>query len=157
MTLPGTYPANHALVSKRDASGAIIHLNFEDSARAALEFYRSIFGGQLTAFTYADSQRVEHPADAGRITWCEVRAGNGFHVMAYDIRESQSHNAGDRAFFVSIRGKDADKISTYWKGLGQDATIIEDPAPAGWSPLCGMLKDRFGVTWVLDVAVDYPA
>jgi PhnB protein len=28
-------------------------------------------------------------------------------------------------------------------------------APAGWSPLYGMLRDRFGVVWVLDVAVAY--
>ncbi|MFI0791368.1 hypothetical protein ACH4OY_01505 [Micromonospora rubida] len=37
------------------------------------------------------------------------------------------------------------------------ARVIQDLGPAGWAPLYGMLKDRFGVTWVLDVAVEYPA
>ncbi|GGL46664.1 VOC family protein [Planomonospora parontospora] len=129
-----------------------VHLNFQDSARAALEFYQSVFGGRLVAFTNADAGSVRHPADAGRVSWGEVRADNGFHVMAYDVREEQGYDAGDRAFFVSVRGRDADEITAYWKGLSDGATVVEDLGPAGWSPLYGMLKDRFGVTWVLDVA-----
>ncbi|WP_449065656.1 VOC family protein [Planomonospora algeriensis] len=134
-----------------------VHLNFQDSARAALEFYQSVFGGRLVAFTNADARTVRHPADADRISWGEVRADNGFHVMAYDVREQQTYDAGDRAFFVSVRGRDTDEITAYWKGLSDGATVIEDLGPAGWTPLYGMLKDRFGVTWVLDVAVEYDA
>ncbi|MER6694989.1 hypothetical protein [Streptomyces minutiscleroticus] len=32
------------------------------------------------------------------------------------------------------------------------ATIIADPGLSGWAPLYGMLKDRYGVTWTLDIA-----
>ena len=56
--------------------------------------------------------------------------------------------------FVSVRGKKADVITSYWKGLSEGATIANDLAPAGWSPLYGMLKDRFGVVCVLDVLAD---
>lgn len=133
------------------------HLNFRDAARPALEFYRSVFGGRLVLFTYADAGNVPHPADAERITWGQVEADNGFRVMAYDVREDQTLDPGDRAFFVSVRGADADEITTYWKGLSDGATVIEDLGPAGWAPLYGMLRDRFGVTWVLDVAVAYDA
>ena len=129
-----------------------VHLNFQDNARAALEFYQSVFGGQLAAFTNADTGHVQDPADAGRVAWGEVRADNGFHVMAYDVREQESYAAGDRPFFVSVRGQDADEITGYWKGLSDGATVLADLGPAGWSPLYGMLTDRFGVTWVLDVA-----
>ena len=59
--------------------------------------------------------------------------------------------------FVSVRGTDADEITAYWNGLSEDATIAYDLAPAGWSPLYGMLKDRFGVIWVLDVIANYAA
>ncbi|HEX6345536.1 VOC family protein [Umezawaea sp.] len=131
-----------------------VHLNFQDEARAALEFYQSVFGGRLVAFTNAQAGHVQHPADADRITWGEVRADNGFHVMAYDVREGQSHDVGDRSFFVSVRGQDVDEVTGYWKGLSDGATVVEDLGPAGWSPLYGMLTDRFGVTWVLDVAVE---
>lgn len=129
------------------------HLNFRDDARAALELYQSVFGGRITLVSYADAHDVQDPADADRIMWGEVRADNGFHVMAYDVRAKQSYEAGDRAFFVSVRGSDADEITTYWKGLSEAATVVQDLGPSGWTPLYGMLTDRFGVTWVLDVAV----
>ena len=37
------------------------HLNFRGDARAALEFYQSVFGGELTAVTYADARRRDRP------------------------------------------------------------------------------------------------
>lgn len=132
-----------------------VHLNFQDQARAALTFYQEVFGGQLAVVTNADAHAVQHPADADRVLWGQVQAENGFHVMAYDVREQQSYAAGDRAFFVSVRGADADEVTRYWQGLSDGATIVQDLAPSGWSPLYGMLTDRFGVTWVLDVAVAY--
>ncbi|HEX7301795.1 VOC family protein [Lentzea sp.] len=133
-----------------------VHLNFRDQAREALEFYRSVFGGHVVAFTYGQAGDVEHPADADRLSWGEVRTEEGFHVMAYDVRENQTHDAGDRPFFVSVRGTDAEEVTRYWKGLAEGAEVVADLGPAGWSPLYGMLRDRFGVTWTLDVAAGRP-
>jgi PhnB protein len=133
------------------------HLNFRGAAREALEFYRSVFGGQIALVSYADAHSAQDPAEAGQIMWGQVQADNGFHVMAYDVPGSQSYDAGDKPVFVSVRGGDGEEIASYWKALSDGATVIQDLAPAGWSPLYGMLKDRFGVTWVLDVAVAYDA
>jgi PhnB protein len=33
--------------------------------------------------------------------------------------------------------------------------VIAPLAKSGWAPIYGMLKDKFGVTWVLDVAAPY--
>lgn len=128
------------------------HLNFQGQAREALDYYRSVFGGSVTAVTYKDMGNVQNENEADWVVWGEVAADNGFHVMAYDVPEGQPYEAGDRPFFVSVRGADADEITGYWKGLSDGATVIAGLAPAGWSPLYGMLTDRFGVTWVLDVA-----
>ncbi|WP_203589615.1 VOC family protein [Streptomyces sp. SID13031] len=62
---------------------------------------------------------------------------------------------GVNPVYVSIRGESAEEITTYWKALSEGADIVEDLAPAGWSSLYGMLKDRFGVVWVLDVVAAY--
>jgi PhnB protein len=132
-----------------------VHLNFQDQARAALEHYRSVFGGELTVITNADAQAVQHPADADRVLWGQVRTEGGFHVMAYDVREAQSYAAGDRAFYVSVRGTDADEVTRYWQGLADGGTVVQDLGASPWSPLYGMVTDRFGVTWVLDVEVAY--
>lgn len=128
------------------------HLNFRGDARAALELYQSVFGGELTALTYADAHNVQDPAQAEQLMWGQVAADNGFHVMAYDVPSAMPWDQGKNAFFVSVRGESAEEITAAWAKLADGATVVVDLAPAGWSPLYGMLTDRFGVVWVLDVA-----
>jgi PhnB protein len=127
------------------------HLNFRGDARPALEFYQSVFGGELAVVSYQDAHSVQDPSEADQVMWGQVQGDNGIHLMAYDVPSSLPYDAGVNAVFVSVRGTDADEITAHWKRLSEGATIVQDLAPAGWSPLYGMLKDHFGVTWVLDV------
>jgi len=131
------------------------HLNFRGDARAALELYQSVFGGELAALTYADAHNVQDPAEAEQLMWGQVAADNGFHVMAYDVPSAMPWDRGRNSFFVSVRGESTDEITAAWAKLADGATVVVDLAPAGWSPLYGMLTDRFGVVWVLDVAPPY--
>lgn len=133
------------------------HLNFRGQARDALDFYHSVFGGQQMLITYKDANAVQDPAEADQIMWGQVTSEAGFSVMAYDVPSRLPYAPGEIPVFVSVRGDGADEITGYWTKLSQGATVVQDLAPAGWSPLYGMLKDKFGVTWVLDVAVAYRA
>ena len=131
------------------------HLNFRGNARAALEFYQSATGGQLVLVTYQDAHNVQHPDEADQIMFGQVTAPSGFRVMAYDVPSHLPWNQGEAACFVSARSQDTDEIQALWDKLSEDATTVQPLAPSGWTPLYGMLKDRFGVTWVLDVEVPY--
>ncbi|GAA3023736.1 VOC family protein [Streptosporangium longisporum] len=129
-----------------------VHLNFRGDARAALEFYRSVFGGEIALVSYEDAHNVQDPSEADQIMWGQVSGDNGFRVMAYDVPSGTPWEQGRNSFFVSIRGTSAEEITSYWKGLseGEGSTVVQDLAPAGWSSLYGMLRDGFGVVWVLD-------
>lgn len=133
------------------------HLNFRGTARAALEFYQAAFGGQLSAFSYKDVGAVQNPAEADQIMWGQVEAESGFRIMAYDVPSRLHYAPGEIPFFVSLRGTDAGELNALWEKLAADATIIHPIGPAAWSPLYGMLKDKFGVTWVVDLEVPYRA
>jgi PhnB protein len=100
---------------------------------------------------------VQDPAEADQVMWGQVVAPSGARLMAYDVPAATAHDAGTIPFFVSLRGDDADEVATLWAGLVDGATVLQDLGPSGWAPLYGMLRDRFGVTWVLDVAVAHPA
>ena len=131
------------------------HLNFRGDARTALEFYQSVFTGDLAIVTYGDAGNVQDPSEAEQVMWGQVAAANGFRVMAYDVPSSRPWSRGDDPFFVSVRGEDADEITELWQKLSKGSTVVVPLAPAQWAPVYGMLTDPFGVTWVLDVAVDY--
>ncbi|GAB2805006.1 VOC family protein [Streptomyces daliensis] len=135
----------------------VTHLNFRGDARAALDFYRSVFGGEVAVVTYKDAGIVQEPSEADQVMWGQVASGNGFRVMAYDVPSRMPWDRGENAFFVSVRGESADEITTFWERLAEGATVVQPLAPAQWAPLYGMLKDRFSVTWVLDVVSEYNA
>ena len=78
----------------------VTHLNFTGGARQALEFYQSVFGGQLMIATYgqvgapqafpAADHAVFAPVDpaspdADRVAFGLVAGENGFRVAAYDV------------------------------------------------------------------------
>jgi PhnB protein len=133
------------------------HLNFRGEARSALELYQTVFGGQLVAVTYADAHNVADPSEADQVMWGQVASEAGFRVMAYDVPGHTAYERGVNPVFVSVRGTDGAELRGYWDTLAEGATVVVPLAEAAWSPLYGMLTDRFGVTWVLDVEVAWNA
>ncbi|GAA1816115.1 VOC family protein [Nesterenkonia flava] len=144
------------------------HLNFPGTARQALSFYQQVFGGELTASTYGE---LGAPADcphAEKIVFGLLESQNGFRVMAYDVpglsektpgstfagntQRTREGTVTDSPFFLSVRGESLEEVTAFWNGLSEGASVIEPLAASPWSPGFGMLTDRFGVTWVVDVA-----
>jgi PhnB protein len=145
------------------------HLNFRGNAREALEFYHSVFGGQTIVVTYSDFGMPKELPDASKVVWGQVAADNGFRVMAYDVpsqagagtasahstwRENGMTLTGE-PFFLSVRGETVEEVDALWERLAEGATVVEAYGPAQWASAFGMLTDRFGVTWILDVAAPY--
>ncbi|HEY8360834.1 MAG TPA: VOC family protein [Ramlibacter sp.] len=131
------------------------HLNFRGQARAALAFYQSVFGGETMLVTHSHTYPSFAPEEADHIAYGQVESREGFRIMAFDVPASRPYAPGESPVFVSLRGTDSDELTGHWTRLSAGATIIQSFGPAGWSPLYGMLKDKFGVTWVLDIAVSY--
>lgn len=127
------------------------HLNFRGEARAALEFYQSVFGGHLAVVTYEDAGSVQEESEAGWVMWGQVLSADGFHVMAYDVPARMDYDRGENSFFVSVRGETVEEVTGYWEKLSDGATVVIPMGPAGWAPAYGMLRDRFGIVWVVDV------
>ena len=133
------------------------HLNFRGQARAALELYRDVFGGELVAVTYEQGGAVTDPAEAQQVLWGQVESPAGFRVMAFDVPAHTAYEPGVNPVYVSVRGTDADELRGYWDGLADGADVRVPLAASPWSPLYGMLTDRFGVVWVLDLEVAWSA
>jgi PhnB protein len=147
----------------------VAHLNFHGEAGEALEFYASVFGGAATIATYADFGMPKEVPGADHVVFGQVVADNGFRVMAYDIparagatppaagttRRENGVTLTTEPFFLSVRGETADEVAALWEKLSVGATLVEPYGPAQWAPAFGMLTDRFGVTWILDVAASH--
>ncbi|WP_405374527.1 MULTISPECIES: VOC family protein [unclassified Microbacterium] len=141
------------------------HLNFAGTARAALEFYSSVFDADVAVTTYGDVGMPRELPGADGVVFGLVSSADGFRLMAYDVpgqsadsttiagttRRENGMTITDRPFFVSLQGDSLDEVSVRWNALADGATIVEPLAASAWSAGFGMLTDRFGVTWVIDV------
>ncbi len=127
------------------------HLNFRGQARAALDFYEEAFGGEQTLMTYDAMGQADVAGSPDHIIWGQVVAKDGFRIMAFDVQKWRDYDAGMNAFFVSLRGSSANEVQKRWSALAKKATILQPIGPSPWSALYGMLTDRFGVTWIVDV------
>lgn len=141
------------------------HLNFRGQARAALQFYRSVFGGDMTASTYSD---VGMPADApgaDHLVFGQLTAEPGLRLMAYDVpgpasapgearatRRENGVTITDEPSFLVLGVDTLAEAEQYWSAMSADAVIIERLAASPWSAGFGMLTDRFGVTWIVQVS-----
>lgn len=134
-----------------------LHINFRGTAKEALEFYHSIFGGDIVLAPYGDVQAGQSAEQSEQIAWGQVQAPNGFHIMAYDIQDSLPYAAGQNPFYVSLRSTETEEIRQFGEALAQSegVTIHVPFGPATFSPLYGKLTDRFGVTWIIDVIVPW--
>ncbi|GAA3325279.1 VOC family protein [Paeniglutamicibacter sulfureus] len=129
------------------------YISFRDTARPALEFYQSIFGGELDLRPFADFDfaKTGNPEDDNKIMHGHLRAPNGLNLMAADTPASMEWKGGT-AISVTLSGDDKDEMTTYWKKLSEGATIGEELAEAPWGDSFGMLADKFGVDWMVNIA-----
>jgi PhnB protein len=127
------------------------HLNFRGRARAALDLYASIFGGQVIAYTYGDAHVDADGAVPDQLMWGGFEAPNGLRLMAFDVPPGRPFSRGEDSVFVAVRGDDPSEITTCFDVLAEGGTVRTPLGPAAWgSPLYGMLDDRFGITWILE-------
>lgn len=128
------------------------HLNFRGNAGTALAFYQAAFDGQLAMVTYGEAGQAQRDDEAGHVMWGQVTTDSGFRVMAFDVPASRPWHPGENAVFVAVAGSSAADITGPWDKLMEGGTVLQPLAPAQWSPLYGMLTDRFGITWIISVA-----
>jgi len=127
------------------------YLGFRDTARAAIEFYQSVFGGELTISTFGDMNASDDPAEAAKIMHSQLTTDSGFVLMASDTPNGMERSEGSN-ISVSLSGDDADELTGYWEKLSADGVIAEPLTKAPWGDSFGMVTDKFGTFWMVNIS-----
>lgn len=131
------------------------YLGFRGNAREALEFYQGVFGGELAIDTFGNNGMGDGP-EADKVMHGQLETANGLLLMASDTPDSME--LADRSnISISLSGDDDDELTGYWDGLSDGATVLEPLVVAPWGAKFGMLRDRFGVTWLVNIAAAAPS
>jgi len=129
------------------------YLGFRDNARAAMEFYQSVFGGELRISTFAElGGGGQDPADGDKIMHAQLETESGLHLMGSDTPASMDYVPGDNYSVSLSGGPDADEeLRRYWDGLSAGGTVLEPLTTAPWGDAFGMCIDKFGVRWLVNI------
>lgn len=127
------------------------YLSFRDNARQAMEFYRSVFGGELTVSTFGDFQASQDPAEQDKVMHAQLTADHGLVLMGSDTPAHMEYTTGTN-YSVSLSGDDEATLRGYWDKLSADATVTVPLDKAPWGDTFGMCVDKFGVSWLVNIA-----
>ncbi|WP_426002739.1 VOC family protein [Paenarthrobacter sp. NyZ202] len=134
------------------------YISFRDNARDAINFYESVFGGELTLSTFGDFQVSDDPAEADKVMHSMLVAPSGLTIMAADTPNGMDYNPGNN-MSVSLSGESADEaeLRGYWDKLSDGGTVTMPLEQAPWGDSFGMCVDKFGIAWMVNIAGDHQA
>ena len=127
------------------------YISFRDNARQAMEFYKDVFGGKLTMNTFKEFQASQDPAEDNLIMHAMLEADNGIVLMGADTPKSMKHEPGNN-MSVSLSGDNEIELRGYWDKLCQGGNITMPLEKAPWGDTFGMLVDKYGIAWMVNVS-----
>ena len=125
------------------------YLSFAEHAREAMEFYKGVFGGNLTLSTYGEYGPPDAPG-ADRIMHGMLETDGGLTLMGADNPAGEEHNPGNN-ITVSLSGEDTNELRGYWEKLSEGGTVSVPLEKQMWGDEFGVLVDRFGVPWMVNI------
>ncbi|HEU4347513.1 MAG TPA: VOC family protein [Actinoplanes sp.] len=125
------------------------YLSFNGDAREAMEFYRSVFGGELTTNTFGELGNAD-PAVADKVMHSQLETDAGYTLMGSDTMPGMPYSPGT-TMTVSLSGDSNDGLQEYWARLSDGATVTVPLEKQVWGDEFGQLTDRFGVPWMVNI------
>ncbi|NCD20232.1 MAG: VOC family protein [Actinobacteria bacterium] len=126
-------------------------LAFHGNAREAMEFYQSVFGGELGISTFADFGAVP-PGDPGadHIMHAQLDAAD-LTLMASDLPPGMPHTPGETVSLV-LWGDDEAKLRGWYEALSEGGEVSMPLERQIWGDLYGDFRDRFGISWSVNIS-----
>jgi PhnB protein len=125
------------------------YLTFDGNAREAMEFYRSVFGGDLTINTFGDFGAPD-PALADKVMHAALTTPKGYLLFASDNAPGMEFTQGN-TITVSLSGDPGEGLEEVWEKLADGGTVTMPFEKQMWGDLYGQLVDKFGTPWMVDV------
>ncbi len=126
------------------------YLSFKDNTREAMEFYKDVFGGDLRMNTFKEFNASQDPSEDNKIMHAELEADNGITFMAADTPNRMEYKPGTN-YAMSLSGDNGAELKGYFDKLSTGGRITQPLVKASWGDTFGMVTDRFGVSWLVNI------
>jgi PhnB protein len=125
------------------------YVSYRDNAREALEFYKDVFGGNLSINTFGEYGDPNAP-EANNVMHGQLETDQGFTLMASDTPPGMDFSPGNN-ITISLSGDDEQELRGYWEKLSEGANVTMPLEKQMWGDVYGQCTDKFGVQWMVDI------
>ena len=125
------------------------YLNFNGNTAEAMKFYQSVLGGDLAIQTFGEAGMAQSDQEKD-LTVHAALTGDGLALYASDGHPSQKVTFGDNVH-LSLMGNDAETLNDYFNNLAAGGKVDMPLAKQFWGDTFGMLTDKFGVHWMVNI------
>jgi len=129
------------------------YLHFDGNAEEALHFYEGVFGGEGTISRYGENPMPELKEEHKDLVMHGDLQVNGMRLMLSDSGPMGVPVAGSN-FAIALSGSAEDEatMTGYFEKLSEGGAVTVPLAKAGWGDTFGMLTDKFGIEWFVNIA-----
>jgi PhnB protein len=127
------------------------YLSFKNNARQAMEFYQTVFGGELNVQTFKELHASQDASEDDLVMHAQLAGDNGLMFMASDTPNRMEYRPGNN-FNMSLSGDDEATLRGYFDKLASGGSITMPLEKAIWGDTFGMCTDKFGVNWLVNIA-----
>ncbi len=127
------------------------YISFDGKARDAMEFYQTVFGGKLELTTMKEGGMSSDPASENNIMHGMLVADNGITLMGADMMGEAPYSIGT-AISISLSGDNEEELTGYYNKLVEGGKEVEPLKKAPWGDTFGMLTDKYGIFWMVNIA-----
>lgn len=128
------------------------YISYDGNAREAIEFYAEVFGGKLEISTFGEAGAAQGPMEGmgDKVMHGMLDTDAGYTIMVSDNPPHWEHKPGTN-ISVSISGDDSDALRGYWDKLAASGTVLQPLERQMWGDDFGMLTDKFGINWMVNI------
>jgi PhnB protein len=127
------------------------YISFNGNAREAMGFYATVFGGEPQLMTFSTYEQEPSPL-SDKIMHGSLETPSGFALMGADTPPGGGEFERGNAMSVSVSGDDDAELHGYFDKLADGGNITVPLEKQMWGDVFGMVTDKFGITWLVNIA-----
>jgi PhnB protein len=135
-------------------------INFNGNAEEAFTFYKSVFGGEFAKIIrfkdLASAEFTVPESEANKLMHIALPIGKQNVLIANDVPEFMGRvNESENRSKIVVAAESREEADKIFNGLSAGGAIEGPIGDSPWDTYAGMLRDKYGIEWIVEFDPNY--